>query len=124
MPISTLDLQLSNYVQTSDGIGIIEEIQPLTVRVTVGQNAPKFYKAKDVEPIELTHEIFEKADFEYIHELAGYADSKHCVFKRIEGYAFHPFCTNDEHCVLKITYVHEFQQVFKMFSKNELPLEL
>jgi len=129
MSISTLDLMLGNYVQLPTGeYGIVEEIHPLSVRVSVCQDASKFYKAKDVSPIPIDSFVLQRAGFMFlktddndwwelrIGELLLNADES-TLFQTV-------FVNCGKWELNKIKYVHELQQLVKYFKKEELYLEL
>lgn len=76
------------------------------------------------KPIPITPEILEKAGFDYVEELAGWADANHCIFEMKDEWRFDPYCTNDEHLQLMIKYVHQLQNLVFILSGSPLNLTL
>ena len=75
-------------------------------------------------PIPLTEEWLVRFGFEWMDEIAGYVDGDHCVFISHGGDCwFHPFCTNDKDCHIKIRYVHTLQNLCYSLTGEELELK-
>jgi hypothetical protein len=74
--------------------------------------------------IDITPEILEKCGFEDMHEKTyGYvefADKLHAIYSTADGYSFHPFCTNDKDCQIKIKFLHQLQNLIFALTGEEL----
>lgn len=76
-------------------------------------------------PIPLTEEILLKCGFEYVKEIMAYACEKHCYFFIENGLIeFHPFCTNDSDCFLRIKHLHQLQNLYFALANEELSITL
>ena len=75
-----------------------------------------------ISAILLTEEWLLRFGFEYINETIGYANERHYISQTRSGldWLFMPFCTNDEDCYIKISYVHQLQNLYFALTGKEL----
>jgi len=73
-------------------------------------------------PIQITLPWLDVFDFEWCKEAVGFFDNNHAVYLLDDGVEFHPFCTNDKDCWIKIKYVHELQNL--CFALTGIELEI
>lgn len=80
----------------------------------------------DIDPIRLTEEWLEKFSFEFDQDygMFGFFNKHHVVYKCDDGsFEFHPFCTNDKDCHIKLEYVHQLQNLCFALTGEELTLK-
>src|SRR5690606_25206485 len=75
------------------------------------------------EPIPLTEEVLRKAGFEFINEAGGFANEKHIIYWNGEWWSVHPFCTNDNDCVININSLHQLQNLYFALTGQELEVK-
>lgn len=72
------------------------------------------------EPIPLTEVWLLKMGFEFNNEKFGYVSKNHMIVisRNDDELIFMPFCTNDEDCYLRISYVHQLQNICFIFGEE------
>lgn len=110
----------------------VVEVLSLDVTRSLGDGWAIMVESKHKQEIEhydgfygvpLTEEWLEKFDFSFQQDygLFGFFDKNHAVFKLEDGsFEFHPFCTNDRDCWIKIQYVHQLQNLSFALTGEEL----
>jgi len=120
------ELRLGNWVEANSPMMQVKEITEHTVGLYMpGSEADPFlYDIEDIRHIKLSPEILEKCGFEDMHEKTyGYvefADKLHAIYSTADGYSFHPFCTNDKDCQIKIKFLHQLQNLIFALTGEEL----
>ena len=106
--IKANELRVGNLVNVA-GIGVTEI-----------DHLKKGVDYTELLPTPITKNLLLKAGYEYIKEIDGYADAKHVVYLHEDRIVFHPFCTNDRDCYIKIKSVHHWQNVVFAITQKEL----
>lgn len=103
-----------NYYECLGALPLAMYYQPKT---SEGQ---KIVHYEDVQPIPLTEEWLKRCGYEFNNETFGYISKKHIIVisQNDDELIFMPFCTNDEDCYLRISYVHQLQNILFVFGEE------
>lgn len=75
----------------------------------------------EIAGIKLNDNKIKTIGFEWDNELIGYFDRNHALYHVESGiYEFHPFCTNDKDCHVKVKYIHDLQNIIYFYEKNKV----
>lgn len=106
------DFMVGDYLQDQNGV-IIQLTEGMFVRYMNDENTfNKLFK-----PIELEDDIICK-NFTTTPEYA-YIGNNSVYFRYIFDYGFYNFVNNDKRFYGKLNYVHELQQLFRVFGINK-----
>lgn len=122
------ELMIGNYVYHKGKPLQITNVIDFCVNMEFGKYSGERNNEIDIDeisPILLTPELLKKCGYEFVIEVASWANPLHLI-SQYEGdvWVFEPFCTIDKDCHITIKYLHQLQNLVFALTGEELKIEL
>lgn len=123
------ELRTGNYISWHNHIMKVDDlIKRDAICISpecMGGKGRRYVEYQQMCGIPITNEILEKCKgFDYIRLVGGYCNEHHVIYECNGYWEFHPFCTNDKDCRLKLNHVHQLQNLCFALTQQELSITL